>query len=371
MQTKKVLHVVSISFSLRYFIGNQFKYFKDKGYDFTVACSPSEDFCAYSKEMDFKPFPIVISRSINPIKDLMSIYKLYRLIKKEKFDMVIAHSPKGGLIGMLAAYFAKVPKRIFFRHGLVFETSDGFRKKMLIFIEKITSFCAHKVVNVSPSIQKKVELYKLNSNAKNVILGKGTCNGVNINRFFPTSKNNDKGRIVIGFVGRLSNDKGITELIEAWKIIEKKFNDIELMLIGPIDERDKLIPETLNEIRLSTTINYIGEVEDTSKYYGEMDIFILPSYREGFPTVTLEASASELPIITTKRTGCIDSIIENVTGIYTELNGIDIANKIAYYIDNPEIRLKHGMNGRKHVVNNFSEEIIYNEIEEKLLKATF
>lgn len=367
----KVLHIVSVSFSLKYFIGNQFNYFGQKGYDFTVVCTPSKELYSYSDQMAFKVFPLQILRSINPIQDILSIYKLYKFLKKEKFDIVIAHSPKGGLIGMVAAYFAQVPKRIFFRHGLVFETSFGIKKRLLILIEKIISFCSRKVVNVSPSIEEKVKVYNLNPKDKNVILGKGTCNGVNVNRFLPSSKRNNLDKIVVGFVGRLSNDKGVTELIDAWKIVEKKFNNIQLVLIGPIDQRDSVVSDTIQVIQQSNTINYIGEVEDTSIYYREMDIFILPSYREGFPTVTLEASASELPIITTKRTGCIDSIIENVTGIFTELTSEDIADSIAYYINNPNIRIEHGINGRKFVVNNFSEEIIYDEIEKKLLTVNF
>lgn len=364
----KILHVVSISFSIKYFIGNQFQYFGQSGYTFYVACSDSLELTELSKKYNFKAVPIPILRNISPLQDLISIWRLYRFIKKNNFDVVIAHSPKGGLIGMIASFLARTPKRVFFRHGLVFETATGIKRRLLIFIERFTSFCAHRVVNVSPSVERKSVLLKLNSNSKNIILGKGTCNGVNIQKFYPNSRNKNLGKIVVGFVGRLSNDKGISELIQAWKLLEVRFNNIELLLIGPKDERDKLVLETFRELEHNRSIRYIGEVKDTSCYYHQMDIFILPSYREGFPTVTLEASASGLPIITTKNTGCIDSIIENETGVFTELNPPSIADKIAYYVENPEIRSLHGENGRKFVVENFSEDLIYHEIENQVLK---
>src|SRR5690606_21971670 len=121
--SKKVLQIVSVSFSLRYFIGNQFSYFRSKGISFTVACSPSDDLYRFSEEKKVDVFPVVIKRSISPIQDILSIWKLYRFIKRNKFDVVIAHSPRGGVIGMIASFLAGSPKRVYFRHGLVFETS--------------------------------------------------------------------------------------------------------------------------------------------------------------------------------------------------------------------------------------------------------
>lgn len=367
MKNKKVLHIVSVSFSLRYFVGNQFHYFKEKGYDFHVACSESAEFTSLSEEFEFKPFPIPILRTINPLQDIKSIYKLYKYIRSEKFDLVIAHSPKGGLVGMLAAYLAGVPKRIFFRHGLVFETITGFKKLLMINIERMIGFCANSIVNVSPSIAKASNELKLNASSKNVLLGKGTCNGIDITRFKPRSDYNDPELITIGFVGRLSKDKGLVELIDAWKLLCDEFSSIRLLLVGPVDERDQLPQATLDYICQSPTIEYVGGVSDTSLYYNRMNIFVLPSYREGFPTVTLEASSSGLPIVTTKVTGCIDSIIEDVTGFFADNNPYSLYEKIKFYIENQELARFHGTNGYQFVQENFSENFIYQEIEKKLL----
>ncbi|QQT43605.1 Glycogen synthase [Sphingobacterium multivorum] len=362
----KVLHVVSISFSLKYFIGNQFLYFRNLGVKSYVACSDSTELFELASKYDFVAYPLPIKRSIDPIQDLLSIINLRKFIARERFDYVIAHSPKGGLIGMTASYLARVPNRIFFRHGLVFETSTGVKRKLLINIEKIIGAQAHKVVNVSQSVQNIAINLHLNRDSKNVLLGKGTCNGVNTDLFKFRSGFRDDSVTTIGYVGRLAKDKGIGELTEAWKILAAKHRDIKLLLIGPFDERDKLDIDTIEYIRKCKSIELVGEISDTSTYYNMMDIFILPSYREGFPTVVLEASSSSLPIITTRSTGCIDSIIENQTGIFVEINGSSIANGIEKYLFDTELRKKHGAAGRDFVSENFSEQIVYREIGQKI-----
>ena len=363
MPGKKVLHIVSVSFSLRYFIGNQFHYFKERGYEFHVACSASTELNELSEEFGFKVFPVPILRSIDPIQDLSSILKLRQYIKKEKFDIVIAHSPKGGLIGMLAAYLAHTPKRIFFRHGLVFETSSGFKKHLLIGIERLISNCAHHVVDVSPSVARVSQQLKLTPATKSIILGRGSCNGVDVARFKHRQGYKQEGIITIGFVGRLSIDKGIVDLVEAWQLLKTEYGNIRLLLVGPLDERDGLDSGIIKQIQEDTTIIAVGGVTDTAVYYNKMDIFVLPSYREGLPTVTLEASASRLPIVTTRVTGCIDSIIEHKTGIFADNTAISLFEAIKFYLDHIDIAMQHGLNGEKFVHENFSEQQIYNEIE--------
>ncbi len=364
---KKVLHVLSVSFSIKYFIGNQFKYFKAKGIEFHVACSNSDELLQLSEEYGFTPFPIPVKRAIDPIEDIKSIYKLTQYIKREKFDIVITHSPKGGLIGGVASFIAGTPKRVYFRHGLVFETLIGAKQKLLILVEKLNGALSHTVVNVSPSIQRKSEKLQLNKSYKNIVLGKGTCNGVDVHRFMYREGFKEKDVRVIGFVGRVSKDKGIVQLIEAWKILKQYNANIKLLIVGPIDERDPIEANLIEYIDNEISIDFVGEVSDVTNYYNKMDIFVLPSFREGFPTVTLEASSSRLPVITSRATGCIDSIIENKTGVYTEINGVSIAAAIQRYLDNAQDLLSHGINGEKFIKDNFTEEIIYSQIEKYIL----
>ncbi len=368
---KKVLHVLSVSFSIKYFIGNQFIYFKTKGVEFHVACSYSDELMKLSEEYGFTAFPIPIKRAIDPLEDIKSIYKLTQYIKKEKFDIVITHSPKGGMIGSVASFFAGTQKRVYFRHGLVFETLKGTKQRLLILVEKLNGTLSHAVVNVSLSIQRKSEKLRLNKSFKNIVLGKGTCNGVDIHRFQYREGFKDKDVKVVGFVGRISKDKGIVQLIEAWKILKQSNANIKLLLVGPIDDRDPIENSLLEYINNEISIDFFGEVSDVKHYYNMMDIFVLPSFREGFPTVTLEASASRLPVITSRATGCIDSIIDNTTGIFTEITGIKIAEAIQRYLDNPQELLSHGLNGEKFIRDNFAEEIVYLQVEKHVLSSNY
>ena len=370
---KKVLHVVNIPFVLPYFLGDQIEYLKNNGIIPTIACSKSYKLNEFVNQYDIAMFEVDVVRKIDILTDIKSIYKLIKFIKKEKFDYVIGHTPKGALLAMVASWLAGTKNRVYFRHGLVFETSKGIKLKLMMFLEKLTSLLATQIVSVSDSVLNYSVVHKLGSKQKNILLNKGTCNGVNVNKY--TRNNNlslkcklgiSKNDIVIGYVGRLVNDKGINELVEAWKLLLERYNNIILLLVGPFEERDALSDNVKEFVEQEKSIVVTGLVDNSQPYYNIMDIFILPSYREGFPTVVLEASSMELPIITTKSTGCIDSIEENITGIYVDINIEDIKNKLDFYIVNPNVRREHGKNGRIWIEDNFKQEVVWKAIKENI-----
>jgi len=379
MPDKKILHVVNISFVLPYYIGGQFDYFSDKGFKIYVACSDSKHLSDYSIQKKFVPFAIDIFRSVNPVADIKSIIKLRSKIKFENIDIVIGHTPKGAMIAMIASYLAGTKKRIYFRHGLMYETSTGLKRYFLKQIESLTGHLASKVVCVSDSVLQKSNVEHLNNPEKNILLNKGTCNGIDTDKF--SRKKLDLNIVnslrveygiqsdtqVIGYVGRLVNDKGINELIEAWKILIRKYSNLKLLLVGPFEERDSIGEEVKEYISTENSIIHTGLISDVQPFYGIMDVFILPSYREGFPTVVLEASSMELPVITTTSTGCIDSIIENETGLLSAIDAHELSSHIEKYILDRELAVQHGKNGRVFVLDNFRQEIIWNEIEMELL----
>ncbi len=376
----KVLHVVNISFVLPYYLGEQLNYFQKKGYKIYVACSPSDHLVDFCNKKNLHFLSTRINREITPFQDLYSIFKLIRFIKKNRIDMVVGHTPKAALIAMIASFLSNVSRRIYFRHGLMFETSTGFRKKLFILVEKLTSILATKVICVSKSVLQKSNLLIPLAIKKTTILHWGTCNGVDaINKYNPdyadngiveslkVSLNISSNDLVVGYVGRLVRDKGIIELVKAWKKIVTNNQNLKLLLVGPFEDRDALDEQTKKIILNDNSIIFTGLVQDTFPFYCLMDVFILPSYREGFPTVVLEGSSMKLPIITTKSTGCIDSILENETGIFTDINESDIEEKIKYYIYNKDIAIQHGINGRNFVLDNFQQEYIWNEIEKNVL----
>lgn len=377
----KILHVVNIPFVIPYFLGKQLNWFASKGNKEFVICSPSDELAKFGKDYEFEYKPIEVLRKISIGKDLKAVWGTYRYIKKIKADVVTGHTPKGGLIAMLAAWFARVPVRIYLRHGLVYETSHGLKRSLLINIDRLASKLATKIVCVSPSVAKRSIEDRLNPEYKQSILAHGTCNGIDTKRFRKGGVDQEiistlkkelgikDGDFLIGFAGRLVRDKGIIELIRAYQEVRNNHQNIRLMLVGMLEIRDAL-PEdvviTIKEDKSIISTGYVG-YDTIEQYYSLMDVFVLPSYREGFPTSVLEASAMEIPVITTRATGCCDSIIDGKTGIFVGHDEIELKAAIMKLYDNAELRDKMGLAGRNMVVDNFRQEIVWKEIE-KLYK---
>ncbi|CAH0274463.1 glycosyltransferase family 4 protein [Chryseobacterium sp. WG14] len=380
MSNKKVLHIITVSFVINHFFGKQFSYLKEKtSNQYFLGCSPSDEFFQLSESLNYTPFAVNVTRRISPITDLKAIFKIYKFIKDNNIDTVIGHTPKGGMVAMIAAFFAGVNNRVYFRHGIIYETSKGLKRFLLKNIDRLSGTLAKKVVCVSNSVKKISEHDKLNNPSKNIILGLGTCNGIDTeNKFNPEkqdeylikdirnqTKITDKD-FVIGYVGRLVKDKGINELIEAWKTLREEYDHIKLLLVGPIEERDSISEESKRMIENDLRIINTGFVLNAAPYFKLMDVFVLPTYREGFPTVSLEASSMNLPVLITKATGCTESIIENKTGVFIKNNAEDIRGKIEFYIENPEMKQLHGDNGRSFVRENFEETKVWDIIHTKL-----
>jgi glycosyltransferase involved in cell wall biosynthesis len=377
---QSILHVVNISFVLPYFIGDQFNYFSDKGYEMHVACSPSEHLRQFVSQKNLGVLEVNILRKFKISEDVKALIKLVKYIKKNQIDIVIGHTPKGGLLAMLAAFICGVKNRIYFRHGLMFETSIGVKRRFLMFIERLTGYLANKVVCVSPSVLKKSVVFNLNKKNNALMLNRGSCNGIDTHiKFNPNLTDKvvveslrkrygiSKNEFVVGFIGRLVNDKGVPELIEAWKSVKAKLPSSILLLVGPFEERDQIKEDYRTIIDEDPTVVHIDLVENTAPYYALMDVFILPSYREGLPTVTLEASSMELPVITTRSTGCVDSIDPGITGIFVDINPESIESGITHYYNERDIAKANGKQGRVFVVENFEQERIWQEIQNKVL----
>lgn len=377
---KNVLHIITVSFVINHFFGKQFKYLRKKtNNDYYLGCTPSEEFFQLAEPLEYTPFAVDVTRNISPIIDLKAIYKIYKFIKKNNVETVVGHTPKGGMVSMIAAALSGVKTRIYFRHGIIYETSTGFKRFLLQNIDRLSGTLATRVVCVSNSVRAISEEDNLNSRSKNIVLGLGTCNGIDteykfnpekqdeylINEIRSQTKITDKD-FVIGYVGRLVKDKGINELIEAWKILREEYDHIKLLLVGPIEERDSISEESKRVIENDPRIINTGFVLNAAPYFKLMDVFVLPTYREGFPTVSLEASSMNIPVLITKATGCTESIIEGETGLFIKNAPEDIINKIELYIKNSDMRKLHGSNGRNFVRQNFEETKIWDIIDEKL-----
>lgn len=364
----KVLHVFTILFTAKVFFDGQFKFLTENNQEIMVVSSSDEDhnFSVYNRISYQK---INIERKISPFADLKSIGSLRSLIRREKFDIVVGHTPKGAMVAMIAAKLAGVKTRLYYRHGLIYTTAEGLKCKIFKTVEKFTAMFATNIVNVSPSLSRLAVNDNLNTDKKQTVIGAGTCGGIdtkytfNPNYVTPESLISlreslgiNKDDFVVGFCGRLCRDKGIIELISGFKQFQSQNPDIsaKLLLVGPYDERD-ILPDNIKKL-IATDENIIttGMVDKTNlpSYYAIMNLFVFPSYREGFGMCVIEASAMEKPILVSRSHGCEDSILENVTGEYIELSADDICKGINEFTSSDK-QIRYGKNGRKWVTENF------------------
>lgn len=373
---KKVLEVITLAGSAEAFIGDQFSFFQKEGdYEMHLICSPNEKINAFVEKQGIKYCPVEISRTFSLKADIKALFAIRKYIKENNIDIIVAHYfPKACFLTILASLFLGVKHKVILAHGVLHDTMHGWIRKAVIWEQKWDVWHADKVVCVSPSVAKRRREDCIEKEEKQVILGGGSCNGVDaINKFNPSKISNEdiailknkynlnENTFVIGFSGRLVRDKGINELVDAFKslIDIHKERQIKLLVIGEPEVRDGLPQDTITFLKTSKDIVFTGPIpyEEIQKYYLLMDMLILPSYREGFPTVVLEAGAMGIPVAVSKSTGCIDSIKENETGIYIDINCDSIRIGIEKYLDN-EFCTKIGKQAREYIVNNYDQKII-------------
>ncbi len=324
--------------------------------------------------------PVRISRGISPLLDFYSLIQLWRLLRRERPTVTDFSTPKAGLLGNLAAWALRVPCRVYTLRGLKLESSRGRKQLLLLWSERLAAWCADVVLCNSESLLQRALELRIAPTQKMHMLGDGSSNGVDTIRFSP-GKSDVRVRLeitdkdaVIGFVGRLTTDKGVPELIEAFELILRDEPQCWLLLVGWFDEsEDALDKSWRRRISEHPRIRHTGYVGDAAPYYRAMDVLVLPTHREGFPNVALEASASGVPVITTASTGAIDAVIPEVTGMQIPVCDPDaIADTTLALLRDAEKRRRMGKSGRAWVVERFSRERVlglavefYRELVEK------
>jgi glycosyltransferase involved in cell wall biosynthesis len=270
-------------------------------------------------------------------------------------------TPKAGLLGMVSARLCGVPVRVYMLRGLKLETSTGLKRRILLATERLAAACAHVVLCNSESLRAEALALGIAPAAKLQLLGEGSSNGVDVERFSPGPSDVRKRlgipqeALVMGFVGRLTRDKGLPELIEAFDTILEAQPLAHLLLVGWFDASEDALGKDLRaRIEKHPRIYCTGFVADTVPYYRAMDLMVLPTWREGFPNVVLEAAATGIPVITTLSTGSRDSVVPEVTGFlippgYPEA----ISEAVLKLLRNPERRRHIGEAAREWILEHF------------------
>ena len=302
-------------------------------------------------------------RGIAPFADLVSLFRLWRLIGRWRPDLVEFSTPKAGLLGTFAAWLRRVPRRVYMLRGLKLQGTSGVKHRVLLAAERLAARSAHVVLCNSESLRAEALTLGIASKNKLRLLGEGSSNGVDIDHFSPGATlvrdmlGIPPNSPVIGFSGRLTRDKGMPELLEAFDLILRAEPSTCLLLVGWFDiAEDALDPGIRARILHHPNIYCTGFVGNTAPYYRAMDLLVLPTWREGFPNVVLEAAATGIPVVTTAATGARDSVVPEVTGLLIPPGyPYAIYEAAMKLICDPQRRQRMGQAARKWIEEHYAE----------------
>ncbi len=378
MPNQTLIRITTIPLSLEKLLSGQLRFMSDY-YEVIAVSSDKERLEQYGKSEKVAVFPIEMTRKITPIKDVLAVIKLYFYLKKNKPFIVHSHTPKAGVVGMLASKLAGVPHRLHTVAGLPLLEGKGFKRILLDFVEKLTYSCATKVYPNSHGLSKIIIENKYCFPDKLKVMADGSSNGIDTNYFNPELFSTDENLnlkkelgikeedFVFVFVGRLVKDKGINEMIEAFEFLQKVEKGIKLLLVGDYEqELDPLNAHSMESIKKNEAILTVGFQNDVRPYFAIGDVLVFPSYREGFPNVVLQAGAMGLPCIVSDINGCNEIIIEGNNGIIIPVkdsNAIYEAMKKIATDENLQFQLQK--NARKMIVSRFEQKVVWEAILEE------
>ena len=371
MEAPKLVYIVTDSVSTG-LLRHQLRLMRARGFDVTVISSPGERVERCAREEGVRAVPVPMARPIRPWQDLKSLLGLFLVLRSLRPHVVNAGTPKAALLGMIASWVLRVPVRIYVVRGLRLETVRGPLRWVLALMERITSFCATHILYVSRSLREIYEEMGLGPRRKGVLLLEGSSRGVEIARFARTAERVEAGRAlrarlgipmdarVAGFVGRLTRDKGIEDLVKAFHQLDSGQPDLHLLVVGRLEEDDRPSPEILERMQSHPRIHLTGPLEDVGPAYQAMNFLVLPSYREGFPNVPLEAAAAGIPTVGYRSTGVRDAIVDGVTGELVERGDVEgLARAIARYASDPDLCDRQGKAAFERVQRVFDHEKVF------------
>jgi glycosyltransferase involved in cell wall biosynthesis len=382
MQNKiKVLQIAASGITVKGLLLPLIDRLRQEGYAVHTACSDGP----HTRELQARGYeitPIEIERRIAPLSNLRSVWGLYRLMRRQRFDVVHVHTPIAAVVGRVAARLAGVPTVIYTAHGFYFHDNMPRRVRTpLVWMEKLLGPITHMLLTQSGEDAATAVREKICHAERVQHIG----NGVDIRRFAAAPDGADrldglsKDDRVVGFVGRMVAEKGILELIEAMQAVVKAVPNARLLLVGDTldDDRDQQLKQTLrrmiNESGLASRVVFTGFVQDVPRAMASMDVFVLPSYREGMPRTIIEAMACGRPVVATDIRGCREEVVHGVTGLLVPVKDPNaLAQAIIQTLSDPQRARRMGEEGRRRAETLFDEEKVLDkqiEIYKRLVGA--
>jgi glycosyltransferase involved in cell wall biosynthesis len=385
-QNPLLIRISTVPLSLHKLLKGQMRYMQENGFLVHLVSSPGPEITAVMRSEGCGLTSIAMTRSITPFQDFLSMIRLWFLFFKMKPAIIHTHTPKAGLLGMLAASLAGVPIKLHTIAGLPWMESKGVKKNLLKQVERLTISLSTRVHVNSQHLLNFMRFEGLDPNpSKLKIIGNGSSNGIDTDYYSRANVSFEQieeirkvakpgsNAFVWLFVGRLVGDKGIFELIEAFLNIQAQHPEDQLWLVGPFENKDRLKSSILNTINNNKNIIKWGYCDDVRPFFAAADVLVFPSYREGFPNVPMQAAAMECPMILSDINGCNEIVEHNVNGMLVPVKNPDaLTDAMLLMRNNPDLRKYFADNSLAIIKKKFSNQAIWTllEAEYKELLAT-
>ncbi|PJK34023.1 glycosyltransferase family 1 protein [Pseudomonas sp. S10E 269] len=363
----RVARVSTVPFFVLTQLSSQIQTLQALGTEITVIASDDEFADKMAILADVAFMPINISRNISPLNDLVSLMKLFRVFKSSQFDIVHSTTPKAGLLCAIAAFVARTPVRIHTFTGQPWVTMSGIKRLVLKCCDRLIGVLNTHCYTDSKSQRQFLVDNNIVGAANISVLGSGSLAGVDLKRFSRAKYTEDemlslKEQLsipaeskVILFVGRITQDKGIQELVDAFQCIASQNVSLHLLLVGPFEDNGQAIVDSVSGSDVATRIHSVGFSDEPEKYMAIADLLCLPSYREGFGTVVIEAGAMELPTVGTDIYGLSDAVVDGVTGVLVPPRDTrSLGNALARLLVEEDTRLSMGAHASARAHSEFS-----------------
>ena len=380
---KKLIRITTVPISFKVLLKGQLRFMASNGFDVKGVSSEGEELKEVRENEGIVMEAINMSRKITPFQDLKSLWEMWNFLRKEKPQIVHTHTPKAGIIGMLAARLAGVPHRLHTVAGLPLMEATGIKRKILNFVEKLTYSSATRVYPNSKGLYDFILQNHFTQSNKLKIIANGSSNGINTTFFSPAqvseiekvalreTLNIQPDDFVFVFVGRIVSDKGINELIKAFSELQAAGNNeltgIKLLLVGGLEsDLDPLNPETLAEINQNRDIISVGFQQDVRPFFAISDALAFPSYREGFPNVVMQAGAMGLPSIVSDINGCNEIIVEGENGLIIPPKNVEkLKEKMLTLARDKNLYIKLKENSRRMIENRYEQFVVWKALLEE------
>ena len=372
MPRLKIAQVATSDMAIRVLLLDHIRALEQMGHEVVAVCAPGprvEELRQQGIAVETVPF----AREFSPAADLRALRRLIGLFRRHAFDVVHTHTPKAGLLGPLAARWARVPVVVHTVHGLLFhDRMPRWKQRAFWLPEKFTAACAHYLLSQSRADMEVAVARHICDAGRLTYLG----NGIDVRHFCPqpggalrrearAALGFGEGEVVVGAVGRLVYEKGFGELFSAAEEMARRHPQVRFLIVGPqeSDQKDAVADERVRALAASGAMRFVGWQEEMVRWYSAMDAFVLPSHREGVPRAAMEAAAMELPVVATDIRGCREVVRHGETGLLVAArDAAALAGALESLLADSGLRRAMGQAGRRHIERDFNQEQVLDRL---------